>query len=238
MKFVYCFFVLFSFHVQATVINSIKNGDWFNPLTWDLNRMPEATDTVKIEHYIQFDQDFTNISPGLLYVGECGIICGDGFYTGCYLVYGIVNIRKIRLNYGYSNSYQNYASTTQINVRESISIEAPSQGMSNNSVPVCVGGNCMFDCQEFPVNKTTECIASLKEKDNEMKIYPNPTNSFITIEGFKNETLMEIFDLKGIRIFTKLISPVEQIDVSSLSRGVYLITFNSNFILKKKLIID
>ena len=62
-------------------------------------------------------------------------------------------------------------------------------------------------------------------KNANIKIYPNPTNNIINIEGLtKNENnTIQIFDVQGKLVITKNISEKGTIDLSELNKGVYVI---------------
>lgn len=62
-------------------------------------------------------------------------------------------------------------------------------------------------------------------KNSNIKIYPNPTNSIINIEGLnKNEnSSIQIFDVQGKLVTTKTITEKGAIDLSELNKGVYVI---------------
>ena len=62
-------------------------------------------------------------------------------------------------------------------------------------------------------------------KNSNIKIYPNPTNNIINIEGLnKNENnTIQIFDVQGKLVITKTINEKGKIDLSELNKGVYVI---------------
>jgi hypothetical protein len=62
-------------------------------------------------------------------------------------------------------------------------------------------------------------------KNSNIKIYPNPTNNIINIEGLtKNENnTIQIFDVQGKLVITKTITEKGTIDLSELNKGVYVI---------------
>jgi len=81
--------------------------------------------------------------------------------------------------------------------------------------------------------------ASINDIDSKMiSIFPNPINDVVTIENAKNSNII-ILDLQARTLINKNItSNSQQIDVSSLSRGIYLIqiTHNKSVITKKVII--
>ena len=62
-------------------------------------------------------------------------------------------------------------------------------------------------------------------KNSNIKIYPNPTNNIINVEGLsKNENnSIQIFDVQGKLVITKTITEKGTIDLSELNKGVYVI---------------
>lgn len=71
-----------------------------------------------------------------------------------------------------------------------------------------------------------------------IKIYPNPTNNLVTIEGITLEEIktLELFDMKGVKLMG--ISNELKMDISSLASGSYLlkITNSEDNTLSKKII--
>ena len=52
-------------------------------------------------------------------------------------------------------------------------------------------------------------------------IFPNPTNDFLMINGIENPVNISIYNLLGAEVIAK--SATDKIDVSELSKGVYII---------------
>lgn len=63
--------------------------------------------------------------------------------------------------------------------------------------------------------------------ENEIKIYPNPTNNFVNINVGKASNY-RIQDLSGKTLFMGFISTAKQIDFSKLAKGVYVIEIVNN----------
>ncbi len=73
----------------------------------------------------------------------------------------------------------------------------------------------------------------------ELSIYPNPTNTLLTIETENPDHYsINITSLNGQLIFsTRMEGTSHQIDLSSFQKGVYFITVRSeDFVTKKKMI--
>ena len=76
----------------------------------------------------------------------------------------------------------------------------------------------------------------LSIKDNELpsfNIYPNPTNSLLTIDGGQIEIeTVRVFDLQGRDLISKEFKNglyVEEVNLSNLATGIYIIQVNNNF---------
>lgn len=88
------------------------------------------------------------------------------------------------------------------------------------------------------INTTAVGMEEVELTQNELIIYPNPTNDFVNLQlsHFDNDVLM-ILDLNGKKIdevrFTN--SNIESLDVTSYAKGIYVITGSKG--LSKKLIV-
>ncbi|MCB9330719.1 MAG: T9SS type A sorting domain-containing protein [Lewinellaceae bacterium] len=76
---------------------------------------------------------------------------------------------------------------------------------------------------EFSVTTST----FLSSNRDGFHVYPNPFSDFIIIEGNRKDYQIEIWDLSGNLIFTKSCetkAEMNQIDLSSLKKGIYFLT--------------
>jgi hypothetical protein len=80
---------------------------------------------------------------------------------------------------------------------------------------------------------------------NDIIIYPNPASSFICLQSSvlnKQPAVVEIYDLNGRKLLEKLLpvgSETTEIDVSSLSKGLYFVRLQfKNQTITRKLIIQ
>ena len=85
-------------------------------------------------------------------------------------------------------------------------------------------------------------IGSLSVNDNNLQnviIYPNPTNTILNIENAEN-SIIEIYDLLGrVVLFKNNIATNNQLNVSNLPIGTYLIKItNNNKIITDKFIVN
>ena len=76
-------------------------------------------------------------------------------------------------------------------------------------------------------------------------IYPNPNNGKYTLtiaasENLNVNTLMEIYSLIGNKVYSQAITTsITNIDVSTLTKGIYMIKFSyNNKVESKKLVIQ
>jgi hypothetical protein len=79
------------------------------------------------------------------------------------------------------------------------------------------------------ISFVTKPNASVKELNNQLNVFPNPTNGTISINHNIAKTL-DIYKLDGSHIKSYKIEGQEtlQIDISYLSNGIYLISNNNN----------
>ena len=67
-------------------------------------------------------------------------------------------------------------------------------------------------------------IGLYESTDKHFSIYPNPSNNLLTITGNPGSYGVEVIDLTGrVIITTEIITDRSQLDVSSLTQGVYLL---------------
>ena len=90
--------------------------------------------------------------------------------------------------------------------------------------------NCIINDNQTNCSDSTKLSINIATGINDIKnlnikIYPNPTNNIINIEGLnKNENnTIQIFDVQGKLVITKNITEKGTIDLSELNKGVYVI---------------
>lgn len=64
-------------------------------------------------------------------------------------------------------------------------------------------------------------------KQNEIKIYPNPSSEKITISGLAQEEHYIIYNVLGSKIKSGIISDKQEIDIKNLINGLYIIKINN-----------
>ncbi len=84
-------------------------------------------------------------------------------------------------------------------------------------------------------------IGMVEAQENlELNIYPNPTNSLLTVEYNTNNLNIEIYNLAGSSVFSKQITATEktQIDISKLAEGFYILrASDGTSLISKKFVI-
>jgi predicted GH43/DUF377 family glycosyl hydrolase len=85
----------------------------------------------------------------------------------------------------------------------------------------------------------TDIIGLKNYKPVHLRLYPNPTNTFITVESVTSElTSIEITSINGQLIFSKKVEGTShQLDLSSFHKGIYFITIRSKqFVATRKIV--
>lgn len=83
-------------------------------------------------------------------------------------------------------------------------------------------GNCTTPIIDKP-SSITETFVS-----GNIKIYPNPANEFLYIEGAEKGTEIRLFDLVGKQVYSSVINENrEQIAIADLTEGLYLLQFRN-----------
>jgi len=63
---------------------------------------------------------------------------------------------------------------------------------------------------------------------NDINIVPNPNNGVFKIYNLETDTKIEIYQMNGQKVLSKIISPSEQIDLRTFGKGTYLIEIYSD----------
>jgi hypothetical protein len=79
----------------------------------------------------------------------------------------------------------------------------------------------LFDGSNFEVLALEEV-----EQQSNFVLYPNPTNSEITLEFEGNDGLIELLDLSGKTVFSSKVISGEKLQIQSLKAGIYLVDLN------------
>jgi len=113
----------------------------------------------------------------------------------------------------------------------------------NGNVQILISKNTSSGDRVIIDDLSWTCYPSLSTADEtlkQLKIYPNPVKDQLNINLVQNtETMIEIYDILGKRVFTKKIHESTALGVSSLKSGLYLIKFiQKDKVTTKKLIIQ
>lgn len=68
----------------------------------------------------------------------------------------------------------------------------------------------------------------LNKKSDALKIYPNPTTDYISVNGLKKSSGFTIFNVLGTEVLKGLVFPEGNIDVKNLKTGLYFIRINES----------
>jgi len=100
------------------------------------------------------------------------------------------------------------------------------------TTPLCAAGNSNGCAIATGINQITDL-------NNQVNIYPNPTNNNFTIETNSTEKqTLQLFDVNGKLVLTQTINGKTNIDGSNLAEGVYNLSLtNYNGVVNKRLVI-
>ncbi|WP_296637852.1 T9SS type A sorting domain-containing protein, partial [Polaribacter sp.] len=72
-----------------------------------------------------------------------------------------------------------------------------------------------------------ESSLSIEENTNyKLKVYPNPVDGKLTIQGLQKEVKVSIYNVLGKLVLSK--TTLSEIDVYNLKSGIYIIKFENN----------
>ena len=100
-----------------------------------------------------------------------------------------------------------------------------------NTMYVLTGGSDGCTAKDSIQITVIACVGINALSNDLIKIYPNPTNSLITIDlgALGSENFIEIVDEKGALIFSKLTHDKSQnVDLSKFENGMYTISITTN----------
>ena len=70
--------------------------------------------------------------------------------------------------------------------------------------------------------KTT--TAHTEKADKKIIVFPNPSTDFVEfeIDNISRSTMVELYDMQGLKVISKLLPPNNQISLSHLKTGIYV----------------
>lgn len=110
-------------------------------------------------------------------------------------------------------------------------------GIFNYSIPL--SGIC-GEINAFGEITVEECNLGINESDFlNIRIYPNPTNNYVTIEGIKPGTDLTLMDVTGKVVFEeKMLNDIYTFSIYTFSDGLYFVCIQMNGLkIREKLII-
>ena len=92
--------------------------------------------------------------------------------------------------------------------------------------------NVLLDTRKMGIISTTDDVFA----NNQLKVYPNPSSSYIQIQGLQEEANVIIQNIDG-QVIRKLITKGSEVDIRDLPNGVYIFDIqNSNVNEKHKVV--
>tara|TARA_B100000073_G_scaffold60621_1_gene44931 strand:+ start:124 stop:462 length:339 start_codon:yes stop_codon:yes gene_type:complete len=86
-----------------------------------------------------------------------------------------------------------------------------------------------YDFEQIECNPDEEFLSIYPSiKNEEIIIYPNPSNDYININYDEEILKLQIINMKGEKIDIE--PSINAIDISFLSKGIYILNFNNHFI--------
>ncbi len=118
---------------------------------------------------------------------------------------------------------------------------SPSDGNNNGTITAEYNANSSTESRTATITITGDGTGSQSvtvtqigapngigdQERNHIRIYPNPTEAIINVEGMSGELHVSVFDLNGRLIIDKQMTE-KQIDLNSLMPGVYLIKLETD----------
>lgn len=156
-----------------------------------------------------------------VYTGVAHLYCDDNQFKTLDIS-SLRNLRELRI--------QNMPQLTEVCVWIEPFPPADVEIYQNGSPNICFQTDCNGNCN----------IAGIEESSLEgLSIYPNPTNTLLTIEtGITYNYSIEFTSLNGQLLFSKeMEGTAHQLDLSSFQKGIYFITIRSKeFVTTRKII--
>ncbi len=161
---------------------------------------------------------------------------------------------QVTVNLGSSNSYEN-AWAVKINSAGTLEWQKTAGSTSwdyfndviqiNNTDYVFVGYAARndYDCinsanRGFWMTKiSTNALSTDSFSFSDFEIYPNPTNSLLNFKAIESIKEINIYEISGRKIFELKAENINQVDISSLSNGIYTVKVsNENHSTSRKII--
>lgn len=114
--------------------------------------------------------------------------------------------------------------TPELKIADEITFGAMASNVSMARNPNGTG-SFMLKSPTFNIsNSLVTKIEQIIESDNSFSLYPNPASAKLNLElDSENTELIEIYNSAGLKVFEKVISGRETIDLSNLKSGLYFV---------------
>lgn len=100
------------------------------------------------------------------------------------------------------------------------------------------GGMSVTTYIPYEVGSTCTAVGIVEQLDKPLLLYPNPATNYLYINNINREAEIAVFDLMGRQVLTKEnVSAGDQIDVSKLGKGIYIIRVRDKVSVRTKKII-
>ncbi len=96
-------------------------------------------------------------------------------------------------------------------------------GIYSDREPVC------FKTDKIKVTVTQGNASAEQETKNSFSVFPNPSNGkiHVSLDDFREDSIIEIRDINGNTVFSTVLSKQNsEIDLSSLSKGIYFVSIS------------
>ena len=153
----------------------------------------------------------------------------DGYemITGVYIAgSGLLKSKKTKI----LSRYEIYRNDNLIYSASASTFDYSDNGLSEGDYTYCakaVYADGTSICSEHRTVHISS--ASIDENNIDIKIYPNPTNDFVFINNCKTEYYIDIFDVTGKKVLSKITNKEQNmIDLKNLQNGIYFMKISSN----------
>ncbi|WMI70050.1 T9SS type A sorting domain-containing protein [Mangrovimonas sp. YM274] len=101
----------------------------------------------------------------------------------------------------------------------------------NGPVQTITNGTDMYIAENLAgkISKSENTMLSVQDIDfKKLNIFPNPTSDYIHLQGFKENSLILIYDLSGNELYKKIMLSDQKIDISNFKNGYYFLRINKD----------
>jgi hypothetical protein len=88
---------------------------------------------------------------------------------------------------------------------------------------VCYSENAVVKYTSFGLD--ADCMTTVSTSEHfslNIKVFPNPTAGLVTVQGIAQSTEMTIYNVQGVRLWTRELHQDESLDLGFLPNGIYI----------------